>query len=621
MSKDVNDGFDYPKKNRRKIKRTIFQIVFLVLFTAIAINAAFYLSHYQPLDSLLYNSNDGFVAISYLGVDRTQKATLIDNDMLSEQLSALKASGFETISQQDILNYYHKGTPLPKKALYLCFEDGRKDSGMFAQPILEKLNYKATMFTYANKFAIGDLKFLMPKDLMKMEKSSFWELGSNGYRFEYINVFDRFGNFLNILNQDQFHLVAKYMQDDYNHYLMDFIRDKNRIPTENRTQMEQRISWDYEQMRTIYTQQFGKIPQVYMLMHADGLYGNANRLITDANDREIKKTFQLHFNREGKSLNTAGDDLYNLTRLQPQPYWYTNHLLMRLWEDTGGQMAFQHGDETRAKQWEVLNGQAEFVNSKMILTSPPAQPGYLYLKGSEEFQDFKLSASLEGNVVGEQSIYLRCNADRNAFLRVVLKDNELSVEQKTPNTGVQTLFTCNLRELDAQPAQSIPQVALEAGLTEAQLKIKTSESTAEKKQAQEAIVHKKNAAAPTVEDGAEEFVPSLNAGQLGKRAVVIEIKSNTLAILVDGKTAVQGLEFDQSIKKGSLGFEACASERNTKDRVYDAVFENLFVQALPKAPDEEGEMLFDSRLKGFEKAWAMVTNHYDQVVDWFIETF
>ncbi len=81
-----------------------------------------------------------------------------------------------------------EGKALPDKALFLLFEDGRRDTAIFSQKIMEKYNYKATMFTYADKFEKNDPKFLMPKDLLKLVDSSYWELGTNGYRLEYINV-------------------------------------------------------------------------------------------------------------------------------------------------------------------------------------------------------------------------------------------------------------------------------------------------------------------------------------------------------------------------------------------------------------------------------------------------
>ena len=75
------------------------------------------------------------------------------------------------------------------------FEDGRRDTVLFSEKILEKYNYKATILSYADKFAEKDPKFLSAKDLKKLQDNGYWELGTNGYRLSYINSYDRYDRF------------------------------------------------------------------------------------------------------------------------------------------------------------------------------------------------------------------------------------------------------------------------------------------------------------------------------------------------------------------------------------------------------------------------------------------
>lgn len=93
---------------------------------------------------------------------------------------------------------------LPKKALFLMFEDGRKDTVLFTEKLLEKLNYQATILTYGEKFKRDDQKFISAKDLRKLQKEGFWELGTNGYRLSYINCYDRYKHFLGQLDSKEF---------------------------------------------------------------------------------------------------------------------------------------------------------------------------------------------------------------------------------------------------------------------------------------------------------------------------------------------------------------------------------------------------------------------------------
>ena len=52
----------------------------------------------------------------------------------------------------------------------------------------------------------------------------------------------------------------------YNHYLMDFIRDKYGVPKESATRMYYRIGYDYERLEELYREGIGYVPGLYVLM-------------------------------------------------------------------------------------------------------------------------------------------------------------------------------------------------------------------------------------------------------------------------------------------------------------------------------------------------------------------
>ena len=80
---------------------------------------------------------------------------------------------------------------------------------------------------------------------------------------------------------------------------------------------------------------------------------------------------------------------------------------MRIQHDTGQKMKFVRGDEEYARQWDRYSGTAQFIENKIALTSPPGAAGMLYLKNSAGHGDLNISAKLEGNVIGKQTIYVR----------------------------------------------------------------------------------------------------------------------------------------------------------------------------------------------------------------------
>jgi len=589
MRRKRNTALDVERKNRRKVRRTILQAVILLAVGVLLYQAVFETKRYAEAESAAWHNDKGFIAISYFGVGRSGTPKLIAKDRLDEQLRALKEQGYETISQQDMLDFYQKGKPLPKKSLFLAFEDGRNDSHLFAQPLLEKYNYKATALTYANKMGGSDHKFLQPNDLLNMQKSGYWELGTNGYRLTYINLFDRDGQFIGVRDENQ--LPSKADIAYYNHYLMDFIRDSNMIPIENRAQMEARIAGDYQKMKEIYTSTLGFVPRTYMIMHANTLYNGMNRLVADSNDAQIRKLFAMHFNREGFAYNTRKDSLYDLTRVQPDPYWSTNHLLMKIQTDTQQKVRFVQGDEQYAAQWSLLGGAAEFKGSQIVLTSSPGESGQLYLDNQSGSQDLQVSAKLEGNVVGTQAICLRADPKQDSFVRVVLHDNVLAVEQqKAGNRSLEQLYAAPLDKVQWKP-----------------------EDLAYDK----AAVYSK----ALIEGGAPLEDAGYPVNIRKTRQLDLLLQGDKLSVFVDKQARVKRQPVDSSIASGGVMLEAASSEHNQQDDIYDGVFTDVHVTALAEGSLAQGTVLFENAYVGVEKVWEAIKKAAFASVDWVMETF
>lgn len=619
------------KKDVVKVVRSTIELLVLLLILVVIIRALFVFNEYVPYDhndeTLVTGEDNGFVALSYFGVDRTGTETLISTQRLNEHLQAMYDNGYVTITQKDIENYYKNGTPLPEKALYLMYEDGRKDTAIFAQQIMEEYNYMATILSYAEKFETKDSKFLMPKDLLELQENTFWELGSNGYRLSYINVFDRYDRYLGELSSLEFSKVAPYLDREYNQYLMDFIRDKDGIPMESYNGMKNRITNEYRKMEEIYTQEMGYVPGVYVLMHSNtGRYAN-NEKVSAVNEACMTNLFSMNFNREGFSINDRECDAYDLTRMQPQAYWYTNHLLMRIWDDMEEEeknsLVFVDGDLERKADWETIAGAAEFKEDIIALTSMPQGNGLLRLKDSADYQDIVFETNLTGNKLGTQSVYLRSNEERTQYIKVMLQNNILYVSQRLAEGEEELLLELDMNDHDGIIPQSIEENEKEALVEELDaLSLyagSAGESAAyyeEKKKAAENIVVK------TVEEGAEEYVPTMQINEAGDRELKIYVSGNLLTVMIDGKPAVEGLE----VKVTDAGFvclesawaEYGYSQRNIADDVYDGVFEKVKITEINNSTKEE-VVLYDNLLHGWDKVETTVTNAANAVVNWFIE--
>lgn len=609
------------RKDRKKAIRVVLQIMIILAVVAICIVALFPMKAYEAyIPQNTKNSGDkGFISLAYFGVERLGNQNLIGVRRLREHLQALKDLGYVTITQQDILNYYQSGKDLPEKSLFLIFEDGRRDTAIFSQKIMEDLNFKATMLTYPEKFKIKDTKFLMPEDLTQLAKTTFWEMGTNGYRLSFINVFDRYDNYLGELDPLEHASVAPYLGRKYNHYLMDYIRDEYGIPKESYTKMKDRISYDYEAMRDVYSRSIGYVPEMYILMHSNtGSFGN-NDKVSAVNEHWIKTLFKMNFNREGFCFNQRNSSIYDLTRMQPQAYWYTNHLLMRIKYDINQDLEFVKGDLDKIVAWEILKGAVEIKEETMIVTSLPKDKGLVRLKANDQLGDIKLSVRLRGNKLGLQRMYLRADENLNRFLSVYILNNILYVTSKT--SGVEKeLFKLNLDKHDGKESISIPEDKKSAEMRELTTFVQFADSVERAKIYAERLKDKTLEVAPTVAQGAKEYVPDISVHAKGDRMISLSLKGDKMSIMVDGKDVVSNLQVTDT-KAGTVFLEAAWggygwSQRNLADDVYDGVFDKLIITE--NTGIEKERVLFDSRMQGFDAIKFKVKQLWETLINWFI---
>lgn len=609
------------RKDRKKVIRVVLQVMILLAVLAICITALTTIKTYQPVtqQTTNFSGDKGFIALAYFGVERTGNQNLIGLERLHQHLQALKRIGYVTITQQDVLDYYQSGKELPEKSLFLIFEDGRRDTAIFSQKILEELNFKATMLTYPEKFEKKDPKFLMPNELRQLEKTSFWELGTNGYRLAFINVFDRYDNYLGELDPLEHASVAPYLSRKYNHYLMDYIRDEYGVPKESYTKMKDRISYDYKAVRDIYSQSIGYVPGTYILMHSNtGSFGN-NDKVSAVNEFWIKELFKMNFNREGFCFNQRNSSVYDLTRMQPQAYWYTNHLLMRIKYDINQELEFVKGDLGKHQSWETLKGAAEIQDETIILTSLPNDKGLLRLKNSNDFQDLKVSVRLKGNKLGLQKLYLRADESLNRYVSVYILNNILYVTDKN-NSVEKELLKLDLDKHDGKINLSIPEDKKAAEMRELETFLKYADSAEKAKIYAQRLKDKNLDNPPSISQGAAEYVPELSVHAKGDRNLLLAVKGDRMTIMVDGKEVVKDLSIANT-KAGSVYLETAWggygwSQRNLADDVYDGVFDKLMITE--NIGIETEKILYDSKPQGLDAVKIKVKRLWESLINFFI---
>ena len=627
------------RKNIVKRVRIVLQIALLALLVFLLVTNVFFPQHYQEerpeasvsASSTLAGSTNaaaigetgerdtGFIAISYCGVTTMEglDTNIVSKRDYEEQLAALYASGYRTITQQDILNYYEAGTPLPEKSLFLILEDGILNSSTLAQPALERYNYKATFCTFAQYLNDRYSKFATAADIRRLMDSSYWELGSNGYRLSYINVFDRYGNYFGHLNTNEFVLINQYLRRDYNHYLMDFLRDADRMRQETEQEMQQRIDWDYAQMESEYTSRVGFMPKTYILMHSNtGAFGN-DALVSDENAQQMMQAFSMNFNRQGSCLNTRASSIYDLTRLQSQPYFSTNHLLMRIKDDTGDDVVFAVGDEKEAERWYLDKGAAEFKTNQIILTSEPFDEGRMTLK-SDLVADVEVSATLTGNAMGKQSICLRADRDLTGGVQVALEDNILIIRDLSNSAA--ELLRLDLFEFDGGATKSKQEDEYEGLEALYETIIRYDEDPERIAQAKRDLEELHTKRPRTLAEGGTPYVPVQDISRRDSRNLRIRVVGKRISVWLDGRIVAENLPLISNrrgnvvLTSGVWMADDVYSQSNIADDVYDARFVDLVV----RDANDGGSVLYSYQLSPVRRVLRSLNSGWQKVVSFFL---
>lgn len=609
-------------KNVKKIARGIAQVLgitaIIMLFVAMIVNYPQYVSYDKTDETIVTGEDNGFVALSYFGVDQAADRSRISSALLEEHLTALADNGFITITQQDLYDYYDNGTPLPERALFLLFEDGRRDTALYAQNALRDLNMKATMLTYAENLTTRRNLYLKSSELKKLIENTYWEVGTNGYRLSYINVSDRYGNYFGEMSTDEYILVRQYLERDYNHYLMDFIRDETGTPLESYSTMRDRLLLDYALMKQIYEEEIDAVPGLYVLMHSNtGAFGT-NARASSVNEQAMRELFRVNFNREGYSLNTADTSKYDLTRMQPQSYWSTNHLLMRIWDDTDMSIDFVTGDTDLAAQWSILEGASEFKNNRLILTTLPSGSAVALLNGSDDITDLSLSVRLLGNALGAQRVWMRANHDATDGLAVEFWDGYLRVI--SVSGGIETEVYCELIDVVTGVTYVSLSEDYQNSLSEAiTAKKRYASMTLENKTILSQLTESLSEEEVNTTQSGEDYVPTLELSTASDHVLSIFLSGDKLTVKVDDSTAVENLSI-AAPTSGSILLEShCTthdgaySQRNYYDDVYDGVFQELTVTTT------DGESTLYSYVPTKLALFQInLHNFWSNIVNWFI---
>jgi len=133
----------------------------------------------------------------YHGIVEEEDGTNVTIADFREQMLALKKNDYTAIDTHDLFTYYKEGAELPQKSVVITFDDGRKDSFLNGDPILEEVGFKAVMFVVTKRLESGDAFFLSWDELQHMHQSGRWDIEAHAYESHDLIPIDHNGNMAN----------------------------------------------------------------------------------------------------------------------------------------------------------------------------------------------------------------------------------------------------------------------------------------------------------------------------------------------------------------------------------------------------------------------------------------
>ena len=96
----------------------------------------------------------------------------------------LSQNGYESVTLDDLYQYFYAGKDLPEKAFVLTFDDGYEDNYIHAFSIAEKYGYSGTVFVVTEW--IGGKGYLNRQQLLEMNQAG-WQIESHTVTHPYLD--------------------------------------------------------------------------------------------------------------------------------------------------------------------------------------------------------------------------------------------------------------------------------------------------------------------------------------------------------------------------------------------------------------------------------------------------
>ena len=341
----------------------------------------------------------GFMVLSYAGIGKGDPKVYPTPEQLAEQLDALHAAGYRTITPEDALAFLREQAPLPDKALLLLFEGGRKDSVIYTTKPFEKTGFTGTLCLPGRILESRGAFFLRRGDLRRVLPMGFWQIAAMGQ-----NAIDE---------------IPVGPDGTTGHFLTR--RQWTPDGKESVEAFRQRVARDYAACVKTVEKQAGIRPLAYIYPFADaGLGHEADPQAAQFNREEVTHNFQMAFIDSHHPFNGPGRDPFALSHLRV-PGNISGADLVRLLEHYAPRA--DAANDIRSASWQV-DGDIRFVQSGMEVGENSAA----WPLGCDNWSDVDVSTTVRLPANSMAAIYVRYDSPQS-FLRITLANAGIRVQE------------------------------------------------------------------------------------------------------------------------------------------------------------------------------------------------
>ena len=314
-----------------------------------------------------------------------------------DQMRALKADGWHTITMAQFQAFVQHGTPLPAKSFLLTFDDGRKDTYYQADPVLKDMGFNAVMFVITG-FSLPTTGkestfYLNKTELSDMIATGRWQLESHGDLDHSTYAVQTTTDLSQTASTTDGHFLSnKFWSTDVNRF-------------ETNAEFTARVTGDLQTSKQTLEQDFNISVNAFAYPFND--FGQDSVNFPDSErilDQVVPSIYQFTFYQtwvdNGDTFNYPlinngpGRSAYMEKRIEPLASWSGDDVVAAL--NAGSAKPLPYASTTFGQEWVGTWGLVNASGNALTLSAKPSTSGAsVFLNGSGWWTDYMESATVD----------------------------------------------------------------------------------------------------------------------------------------------------------------------------------------------------------------------------------